>query len=76
MGRWVSRFFGAFETAAKVVGVIAALLAVVSFLVPPVGELIDIATARRFGATGYVYYKIGDQYAPTDDGTTVFTPFR
>lgn len=68
MRGWVSGFFGAFETAAKVVGVIVALLAALSFVVPPFGKWVDITTARRFGATGYVYYEINDKKAPTDDG--------
>jgi hypothetical protein len=68
MGKWVSKFYGVLETAAKVVGVVVALLAALSFVLPPFGKWIDMTTARRFGALGYVYYEIDKDKAPTNDG--------
>ena len=68
MRGWVSRFFGAFDTAAKVVGVIVVLLAALSFVLPPFGKWVDLTTARRFGALGFVYYEIDKDKAPTNDG--------
>jgi hypothetical protein len=68
MREWVSGSFGVLETAAKTVGVIAALLAALSFVLPPFGNWVDMATARRFGAVGYVYYEIDRDKTPTADG--------
>jgi len=65
---WVSRSFGVLETAAKTVGIIAALLAALSFALPPLGKWVDMTTAQRFGAIGFVYYEIDKEKAPTDDG--------
>jgi hypothetical protein len=65
---WVSKSFGVLETTAKIVGVVAALLAALSFVLPPAGNWMDITTSRRFGAGGYVYYEIGKDKELTDAG--------
>ena len=68
MWGWVASSYGILETIAKMVGVVAALLAVLSFALPRFGNWVDIATARRFGAIGYVYYEIDKDTVPTNDG--------
>ena len=62
-GPW-KRAFDGVETATKAVGVAVAVVAILSFLLPPVGTW--ILTAWRFGAVGYVYYEVGKPEEPTD----------
>lgn len=46
------------ETATKVIGVVIATVAIVSFLIPPLGTFVNVVTAWRFGAVGHVYYEV------------------
>lgn len=46
-----------FEVSGKVVGGMAAIVAVVGFVFPPVGNSIAAFVAWRFGNVGYVYYE-------------------
>ena len=55
------------EQTAQTAALVAALLAIAGFLIPPLGTLVNLITAWRFGATGYVYYEIGPNRTTTAD---------
>lgn len=58
----------ALERLAKLVAAVLGVVALISFIFPPFGNLIETLTAWRFGAVGYVYYEIDNDLAPTTDG--------
>lgn len=61
-------WYNGLEQITKVMATVVALFALIGFFVPPLGTLINVFTAWRFGAVGYVYYEIGKNRAPTGDG--------
>lgn len=50
---------GFFDNTAKIFAGSAAILVIVSTLIPPIGRYVNAATAWRFGATGVLKYEIG-----------------
>jgi hypothetical protein len=64
-GAW-KRAFDGVEAVTKTIGVVVAVVAILSFLLPPVGTWINVLTAWRFGAVGYVYYEVGKPAEATD----------
>ena len=66
--KWVTASLHTFELAAKSVGIVGACRALLGFLVPPIGNVVNLVTAWRFGAVGYVYYEVGPNRTLTDDG--------
>ena len=55
--RW-RRWFAELETATKAIGVAIAAIAILSFVIPPLGTLVNVITAWRFGAVGYARYEV------------------
>jgi len=59
----------AIERIAKLAAATLGVVALASFVFPPLGNLIETLTAWRFGAVGYVYYEIDAKQEPTkEDG--------
>ncbi len=55
------------EKAPKAIGILAVWVAALS-LAPPIGTLVNVLTAWRFGVIGHVYYEIGGNRDLTKDG--------
>mgnify|MGYP000241371680 CR=1 FL=1 len=73
-GRW-KRWFERLEKATKAVGVAIAAVAILSFVIPPLGTLVNVITAWRFGAVGYVYYEVAKKEG-VEDGNYLINKYQ
>lgn len=58
---WISRL----EAIIKLIGTVAASVAALAFVIPPLGTWVNVLTSARFGAIGHVYYEIGQDHQLT-----------
>ncbi|TPK63573.1 hypothetical protein FJ546_12610 [Mesorhizobium sp. B2-4-19] len=66
-GAWGS-IWSALQFLTKLAATLIAALALIGFFVPPLGKLVSVVSAWRFGASGYVYYGVGANGAPSGGG--------
>ncbi|QKD02720.1 hypothetical protein [Mesorhizobium loti] len=66
-GAWGS-LWSALQFVTKLVATLIAALALIGFFVPPLGKLVNVVSAWRFGAAGYVYYGVRVDGEPSGGG--------